>query len=330
MSCEICFEDDKREVFTSTSCPHAYCKECWQGWFETCEKRRHGCGPRCPTCKVTVHSSVVDKALGRPFREPTSEPPQPQEAAEMVPDDLTLSTLQSIGAKQCPNCQIWIVREEGCQAMQCICGQRFCWTCGQTDRNGTDPTSGCLHVQTCHYYDNITHCELSRQIDVPVASPERMADSFRLYLESARITANYRQQYQIFLDKIQDEEKRRFTARRRIYGRSPRLSMPIQRKREFQRRLRRPNFGPGDELDGLMRRAFVDGLALQTNSRYFQCYQEWVRGREEHLAKWRANLYHAKSPRFRRNLHPWAFGEELDEMIALAFSIEALSSYKGK
>ena len=32
--------------------------------------------------------------------------------------------------KQCPHCEFWVERSEGCDHMRCRCGKDFCYKCG--------------------------------------------------------------------------------------------------------------------------------------------------------------------------------------------------------
>ena len=32
--------------------------------------------------------------------------------------------------KQCPKCNFWVEKSEGCDHMSCRCGQMFCYKCG--------------------------------------------------------------------------------------------------------------------------------------------------------------------------------------------------------
>lgn len=34
--------------------------------------------------------------------------------------------------KQCPKCNYWVERAQGCSTMSCKCGQEFCYVCGGT------------------------------------------------------------------------------------------------------------------------------------------------------------------------------------------------------
>jgi hypothetical protein len=69
-------------------------------------------------------------------------------------DEFTLVYLREQGARQCPDCGVWIMLEEGCDNVMCRCGCRFCYCCGQkgTCSGGT-------------FYNNIVEDEEERSYD---------------------------------------------------------------------------------------------------------------------------------------------------------------------
>jgi hypothetical protein len=69
-------------------------------------------------------------------------------------DEFTLAYLEEQGAKMCPDCGVWIVREDGCNNVMCRCGCRFCFCCG---RKGTC-TGGT-------FYNNVEQSEEGRSFN---------------------------------------------------------------------------------------------------------------------------------------------------------------------
>mmetsp|Transcript_40334 Transcript_40334/g.61543 ORF Transcript_40334/g.61543 Transcript_40334/m.61543 type:complete len:86 (-) Transcript_40334:405-662(-) len=44
--------------------------------------------------------------------------------------------LNKNNCKQCPQCQFWVQRSEGCNHMTCRCKFEFCYKCGKAYANG--------------------------------------------------------------------------------------------------------------------------------------------------------------------------------------------------
>jgi len=88
-----------------------------------------------------MEGSDVLSVLGRPFR--------PQEA-RMVPNDDEIDelSLQWLNAqtKLCQVCGARIMKESGCDLMECVCGWRFCYNCGE-------PGDHC-DCNPGHYFEN--------------------------------------------------------------------------------------------------------------------------------------------------------------------------------
>ena len=145
--CAICCDNmalDKLVVLDC--CTDVFCQACLKRWLmdrENMFKRT----AECPSCQQAMSEKDVVAVLGRSY--------QPAEPAlrknEPIPQDLQKWLDDNDGdCKQCDNCGIFIQREEGCDAMMCLCGYRFCWLCmvSAEDDEGCD----CDH---CQYYDNV-------------------------------------------------------------------------------------------------------------------------------------------------------------------------------
>jgi hypothetical protein len=85
----------------------------------------------------------IQEILGRPYKR------KPKAAGEALEDGLTRVWLQQNDSRQCSNCGIWMVREDGddTEAVMCLCGWCYCWTCNE---DGDD--CGCDHAE---FYDNL-------------------------------------------------------------------------------------------------------------------------------------------------------------------------------
>lgn len=132
-SCPICYEDADTmaaPLLSTTHCCKAdYCLACWQVWLEQCE--RNGTKTACPGCRTELTDEIVEKLLGRPPRKQSedTEPDIRVSEDEVSIDEFTRTYLESNNFMQCGNCGFWIEKTEGCAAMICLCGHRFCYEC---------------------------------------------------------------------------------------------------------------------------------------------------------------------------------------------------------
>lgn len=161
-SCPICFEEFERQGFARIGiCSHECCVTCLRKWFASCE----GMGlssPTCPRCRQEVSADEASRVLGRRYVSSSFAKGEGggerQTGIEEV-DEFTLVTLRNMDAKACGNCGVWIVREEGCSSMQCLCGHRFCMDCGLGfDRCPCDDGDG--NSPSC-FFDNLLRQEYS-------------------------------------------------------------------------------------------------------------------------------------------------------------------------
>eukprot|EP00977_Amphora_coffeiformis_P012385 scaffold3059_cov131-Amphora_coffeaeformis.AAC.5 len=215
--CHICWEDAV-PTHSTTVCSHAYCQPCWTQWITSCETKQ--LDPTCPECRLSLPSAFIQTRLGRPFlrqswrprvsyASATNHPPslytqqqqqQQQQQREAPPassssepmdleDALTLAALrEQLGAKQCPNCHIWIERVAGCNAMMCLCGQRFCFDCGwmpttptaTTATTATTTTSttsnGTANTDSNYNNNTTTHCGCGRSVYYDNVARQEVAD----------------------------------------------------------------------------------------------------------------------------------------------------------
>lgn len=128
MTCHICLGEitNANGLEKLERCQHEFCSPCLVWWLETSEVNRKE-QATCPTCRQEISIWDVVRILGRPLQKVM--PPTTPVAEE--PDEFTLCWLKDQGAKQCPGCSVWIVREHGCNQMECLCGQEFCYCCGE-------------------------------------------------------------------------------------------------------------------------------------------------------------------------------------------------------
>jgi hypothetical protein len=135
--CGICFEGAPlSDHFQTTSCccVETCCNLCLKKWIEA-EEKTGVQAPSCPFCRECLKDdmSKVTILLGRDFtprqlcKDPNSSSSSTTDASNI--DDLTLQYLQT-HTRPCPACGSYIEKSHGCSLMECICGYRFCFSCG--------------------------------------------------------------------------------------------------------------------------------------------------------------------------------------------------------
>jgi len=95
---------------------------CWKLWLETCETNK--AKATCPGCRQELQNDVVENVLGRAWETVSSPPIAPD-----IMDEFTETWMQNHQVMQCQNCGARIKKTEGCSAIMCLCGYRFCWCC---------------------------------------------------------------------------------------------------------------------------------------------------------------------------------------------------------
>ena len=109
-------------------CPHSppeegeeantVCMECQMMFCYKCEVTWHA-GETCEQCKLKKNVVRLD--------------------------ELALEELQRIGAKRCPKCNEYVIKNDGCNHMTCRFGHHFCWVCGVGFATASE-TYGHLHA----------------------------------------------------------------------------------------------------------------------------------------------------------------------------------------
>jgi hypothetical protein len=177
--CLVCLEHQNEPedaicvVLKMHLCGHRVCHECLKKWFSACEVAGRIL-PTCPGCRERFDEDEAADILGREYT-PAGTTEQALDSDDT--DEFTMAYLAEQGAKECTNCGAWIIREDGCDAMQCLCGYRFCWYC----EKGCDEC-GCGHDE---FYDNLLDCEMHGE-DYEVANADEILD-LRTFLERWRM-----------------------------------------------------------------------------------------------------------------------------------------------
>lgn len=145
-TCTVCYE---RKVTVKLACKHAFCEACLKTWFQTLM------GPdslTCPDCRSDVEKTEVIERFGQDFLDSLVQAQQEQQPRPDEIDELTAAYLERQDLAQCKNCGFWIEKIDGCDAIVCLCGHRFCFVCGDLE------DCQCGH-EAGDYYDNILEQE---------------------------------------------------------------------------------------------------------------------------------------------------------------------------
>eukprot|EP00581_Thalassiosira_minuscula_P030693 CAMPEP_0183787790 /NCGR_PEP_ID=MMETSP0739-20130205/67723_1 /TAXON_ID=385413 /ORGANISM="Thalassiosira miniscula, Strain CCMP1093" /LENGTH=512 /DNA_ID=CAMNT_0026031883 /DNA_START=49 /DNA_END=1587 /DNA_ORIENTATION=- len=132
--CPLCCEaevvaDDASSV-KLTSCKHQSCKSCMVKWIEREESSgQTNATPTCPFCRSSICDEDVIAILGRPFEPKQATANNGPNASDDEIDDLTLHWMNE-NTVPCGVCGYRIEKESGCDKMECLCGYRFCYSCG--------------------------------------------------------------------------------------------------------------------------------------------------------------------------------------------------------
>lgn len=141
--CSICLEPTTAltgGIVALGGCGHEFCTECLEVWFLQQERagRSESAAVICPACRRDVHDDDIRRVLGRTLYEPGDEndgngetSPSTGSDTDDDLDEFTMTYLEERGAKRCPECRIWVIREDGCDNIMCRCGCRFCYCCGR-------------------------------------------------------------------------------------------------------------------------------------------------------------------------------------------------------
>ena len=120
---------------------------------------------QCPYCRVSMAKEDLQLVLQRPYE--CASRNGRSASANTIVDDLTRQWLQA-NTRQCGNCASYIEKMDGCDLMECLCGYRFCFRCGQ--QGGNCSCTPAHHV----FWDNVQNRNSSRQHTPVVVQVERM------------------------------------------------------------------------------------------------------------------------------------------------------------
>ena len=150
--CSICFENGRPHC-TFSRCQHSCCKACCLHWIEKEESSGQPTAT-CPFCRASLLEVDLISILGRKFQPNTRKTAFGFDENGM--DDLTRQLLLE-ETRPCPSCGARIMKQDGCDKMECLCGFRFCYACGAH-------RAECSCTPAHHFFwDNILDQQAPRQ-----------------------------------------------------------------------------------------------------------------------------------------------------------------------
>ena len=192
--CMICFEDGTTAdnpngnfLIRTEACHHWTCRSCLETYLKHRENDRKATAV-CPDpdCQVMIQADLAKEILGRAYTpkvwekcsaamtaSATSRDKKKKEE-ELDNERAFAKWLSDNPVQQCEHCDAWISRVDGCEAMQCLCGYRFCWDC-QMAADQCD-CGWCIS----EFYDNIRRDEGMGR-DLELATEEELANFAEFY-----------------------------------------------------------------------------------------------------------------------------------------------------
>lgn len=124
----------KNEHWSSQPCGHACCRTCMKMWAETAINDQK-VNVRCPApgCSYSLFDHDIKSLVSSDAFERLQEHKNAdylQHLRKALKEDMRLNSWLNSNARPCPDCHVIVSRYEGCDAMQCVCGTRFCYACG--------------------------------------------------------------------------------------------------------------------------------------------------------------------------------------------------------
>lgn len=124
----------KNEHWNNHACGHAFCWSCAKKWAETTINQQE-LHIRCPAagCKYRLWDQDLQELLSAQMYNRHQEHKHADHLKNLRSiakhDDALMDWLR-VHARPCPDCHVIVSRSEGCNAMICVCGTRFCYQCG--------------------------------------------------------------------------------------------------------------------------------------------------------------------------------------------------------
>jgi hypothetical protein len=124
----------RNEHWSNYACGHTFCRACMETWTETAvneQKMRI----KCPAegCTYSLWEQDLKELLSvkvfKRYQEHKHADYLQNLRAISEHDDSLMRWLRQ-HARPCPDCHVIVSRSEGCNVMTCVCGTRFCYSCG--------------------------------------------------------------------------------------------------------------------------------------------------------------------------------------------------------
>lgn len=124
----------KNEHWSSQPCGHACCRSCMKMWAETAINDQK-VNIRCPApaCSYSLFDHDVQALVSPMAFERLQEHRNADYLKHLksaLKEDVRLNKWLKSHCRPCPDCHVIVSRSEGCDAMQCVCGTKFCYACG--------------------------------------------------------------------------------------------------------------------------------------------------------------------------------------------------------
>mmetsp|Transcript_23187 Transcript_23187/g.37634 ORF Transcript_23187/g.37634 Transcript_23187/m.37634 type:complete len:434 (-) Transcript_23187:147-1448(-) len=137
LCCEKYISASSSECVVLSSCHHRSCRSCLCKWIKKEEASGQTTPPTCPFCRSAIGEEDVLVILGRLFQPREKLASHPEGDGEI--DELTLHWINE-HTVPCGACGSLIEKTDGCDKIECLCGYRFCYSCGLPGGNcGCDP-----------------------------------------------------------------------------------------------------------------------------------------------------------------------------------------------
>lgn len=168
--CSICCEDKKTRLYRLSKCScYSSCKDCLAKWVQK-EESSGMTSPTCPFCRLPLAEEDACQILGRAF-EPRTTIMRVVEEEEV--DDLTQQWLDQ-HTQCCPSCHSRIQKasSQDCDLMECLCGYRFCFSCGESEcrcHRDDEAVDNDDDVANHGYWDNVLQRYSDRSMPSTVA-----------------------------------------------------------------------------------------------------------------------------------------------------------------
>lgn len=148
--CGICDDDVPFADTHALKCGHRFCKDCWEDYLEDAvTKQKSGVCTRCPQHKCTfivddvTMKSIVSEASWKKF--------QRSVVRSFVEDSSKLKWCPA------PRCERAIRADTGVKSVNCDCGFKFCFACGEEEHGPVSCENLLMWLDKCRNESETAH-----------------------------------------------------------------------------------------------------------------------------------------------------------------------------